>query len=252
MTEAARLTLLAVDDELPALHDLARLLRASLLVAHVDVSSRGQDALLKLAHRRYDGVFIDVRMPGLGGLELAGVVRRFARPPSIVFVSAYENAAVEAFELRALDYLVKPVSRLRIDEALTRVAAAAPPPPEDAVYAAERPDRTDVVPVATLRGGRTRLISRSSILFLEAQGDFVRVVGDDGTRYLLRQSLTEIAARWANHGFVRVHRGFVVNLRRAVEVEPHLNGTAVLVLADGSRVPIARRNVADMRRRLAL
>jgi DNA-binding LytR/AlgR family response regulator len=250
MTE--RLTLLAVDDELPALHDVARMLRASPLVAHVDESSRGQDALLKLAHRRYDGVFADVRMPGLDGLELAGVIRRFARPPSLVFVSAYENAAVEAFELRALDYLVKPVSRLRIEEALTRVAAATAPARREAARAAEPPGRTDVVPVATLRGGRTRLISRSSILFLEAQGDFVRVVGDDGARYLLRQSLTEIATRWASHGFVRVHRGFVVNLRRAVEVEPHLNGTAVLVLADGSRVPIARRNVADMRRRLAL
>jgi DNA-binding LytR/AlgR family response regulator len=243
-----RLTLLAVDDELPALHDLARLLRASARVAHVDEASHGQDALLKLAHRRYDGVFADVRMPGLDGLELAGVIRRFARPPSLVFVSAYENAAVEAFELRALDYLVKPVSRVRIEEALARVAAAAAPAPVRREPAA----RTDVVPVATLRGGRTRLISRSSILFLEAQGDFVRVVGDDGSRYLLRQSLTEIAARWANHGFVRVHRGFVVNLNRAVEVEPHLNGTAVLVLADGSRVPIARRSVADMRRRLAL
>ena len=243
-----RLTLLAVDDELPALQDLARMLRASSLVAHVDEASRAQDALLRLAHRRYDGVFVDVRMPGLDGLELAGVIRRFARPPSLVFVSAYENAAVEAFELRALDYLVKPVSRHRIEDALTRVAAAIAAPARREPPA----PRTDVVPVATLRGGRTRLIARSSILFLEAQGDFVRVVGDDGSRYLLRQSLTEIATRWARHGFVRVHRGFVVNLNRAVEVEPHLNGTAVLVLADGSRVPIARRSVADMRRRLAL
>jgi DNA-binding LytR/AlgR family response regulator len=245
-----RLTLLAVDDELPALNDLARMLRASHLVAQVDVASSGQDALLKLAHRDYDGIFVDVRMPGLGGLELAGVIRQFVRPPSVVFVSAYENAAVEAFELRALDYLVKPVSRLRIDEALTRVAASRPARREADVTASD--ERTDVVPVATLRGGRTRLVPRSSILFLEAQGDFVRVVGDDGGRYLLRRSLSDIAERWAEHGFVRVHRRFVVNLRRAVEVEPNLNGTAILVLADESRVPIARRSVAEMRKRLAL
>jgi two-component system, LytTR family, response regulator LytT len=246
-----RLTLLAVDDELPALNDLARMLRTSPLVAHVDVSGNAQDALVKLAHRHYDGIFVDVRMPGLGGLELAGVVRRFVRAPAVVFVSAYENAAVEAFELRALDYLVKPVSRVRIEEALTRVDAAAAPESPTAATPANG-ERTDIVPVATLRGGRTRLVPRSSILFLEAQGDFVRVVGDDGGRYLLRQSLTDIAERWAEHGFVRVHRRFVVNLRRAVEVEPNLNGTAVLVLEDGNRVPIARRSVADMRRRLAL
>jgi DNA-binding LytR/AlgR family response regulator len=245
-----RLTLLAVDDELPALNDLARMLRASPLVAHVEVSGDAQDALVKLARRSYDGLFVDVRMPGLGGLELAGVVRRFKRPPPVVFVSAYENAAVEAFELRALDFLVKPVSRLRIEDALTRVAAAVPA--EQTGGAASGGERTDIVPVGTLRGGRTRLVSRSSILFLEARGDFVRVVGDDGGRYLLRQSLTDIAERWAEHGFVRVHRRFVVNLRRAVEVEPHLNGTAVLVLADGTRIPIARRSVADLRRRLAL
>jgi DNA-binding LytR/AlgR family response regulator len=246
-----RLTLLAVDDELPALNDLARMLRASPLVAHVDVSGNAQDALIRLARRRYDGIFVDVRMPGLGGLELAGVVRRFVRPPSVVFVSAYENAAVEAFELHALDYLVKPVSRVRLEDALARVTAAVPgdlqAPAPDASG-----ERTDIVPVATPRGGRTRLVARSSILFLEAQGDFVRVVGEDGGRYLIRQSLTDIAERWAEHGFVRVHRRFVVNLRRAVEVEPKLNGTAVLVLADGNRVPIARRSVADMRRRLAL
>jgi DNA-binding LytR/AlgR family response regulator len=246
-----RLTLLAVDDELPALNDLARLLRASPRVAHVDVAGNAHDALVKLAHRNYAGIFVDVRMPGLDGLELAGVVRRFVRPPAVVFVSAYENAAVEAFELRALDYLVKPVSRLRIEDALARVAAQAEAE-ADVPAAVGSGERTDIVPVATLRGGRTRLVSRSSILFLEAQGDFVRVMGDDGARYLLSQSLTEIAERWEEHGFVRVHRRFVVNLRRAVEVEPNLNGTAVLVLADGNRIPIARRSVADMRRRLAL
>ena len=119
------LCLLAVDDELPALHDLARMLRASPAVAHVDASASGEDALGKLARRRYDGVFLDVRMPGVDGLELAGVVRRFGDPPAVVFVSAYENAAVEAFELHVLDYLVKPVSRHRIEEAIRRVAAEA-------------------------------------------------------------------------------------------------------------------------------
>lgn len=247
------LVVLAVDDELPALHDLARMLRASPRVAHVDTSSSGQDALVRMARQRYDGVFLDVRMPGVTGLELAGVVRKFATPPAVVFVSAFENAAVEAFELHVLDYLMKPVARGRLDDALARVAEAnsaeETAPAADAATGAGRPD---VVPVATLRGGRTRLVARSSILYLEAHGDFVRVFADDGGRFLLRRSLSEIAARWVDHGFVRVHRRYVVNLRRAVEVEPQLNGTAVLVLADGSRVPVARRSVSDMKRELAL
>jgi DNA-binding LytR/AlgR family response regulator len=247
----ARLELLAVDDELPALHDLTRMLRASAAVAHVDASASGSDALGKLARRRYDGVFLDVRMPGVDGLELAGVVRQFGDPPAIVFVSAYENAAVEAFELHVLDYLVKPVSRQRIEEAIRRVAADAgrrSGPDTDAT--AEPGADAELVPVSNLRGGGTRLLPRAEVLYLEAQGDFVRIASADGGRYLLRSSLGDLAARWSAHAFVRVHRRYVVNLRRAVEVRPQLNGTAQLVLADGSEVPVARRNLPDLLRRL--
>jgi DNA-binding LytR/AlgR family response regulator len=242
------LSLLAVDDELPALHDLTRMLRASAAVAHVDASASGADALGKLARRRYDGVFLDVRMPGVDGLELASVVRRFGQPPAVVFVSAYETAAVEAFALHVLDYLVKPVSRQRIEEAIRRVAADAGR--RDGEPVTEQAPDAGLVPVSNLRGGGTRLLPRSDVVYLEAQGDFVRIVSQDGSRYLLRSSLADLAARWVAHGFVRVHRRYVVNLRRAVEVRPQLNGTAALVLTDGSEVPVARRNLPDLLRRL--
>ena len=110
---ARRVTLrvLAVDDERPALDDLARVLRAQPAVAEVATAESGEEALHALAGgEHYDAVFLDVRMPGLDGVELARVLRRFASPPALIFVSAYESAAVEAFELRALDYLLKPVS----------------------------------------------------------------------------------------------------------------------------------------------
>ena len=97
----------------------------------------------------------------------------------------------------------------------------------------------------------TRLLARSSILYLQAHGDYVRVASDEG-RYLLRARMSELEARWSGHGFARVHRGYLVNLRRAVEVRPQLNGTAVLVMADGAEVPIARRQVGELRRRLAV
>jgi two-component system response regulator LytT len=242
------LALLAVDDERPALEDLVRMLRASPLVGGVDGAASAAEALVALGDdgAAYDGLFLDVRMPGLDGLELARVLRRFERPPGIVFVSAFDDAAVDAFELEALDYLVKPVSRMRLDEAIDRVRRAAVPAPAGG----EGPD-ADVLPVDTPRGGGTRLLPRSSILYLQAHGDYVRVASDDG-RYLLRARLGDLEARWSEHGFARVHRGFLVNLRRAVEVRPRLNGTAVLVMADGAEVPIARRQVSGLRRRLAV
>ena len=233
------LRLLAVDDEEPALADLVRMLEASPAVAEVHAARSGDEALVALAERRLDALFLDVRMPGLDGLELARVLRQFDRPPSVVFVSAYDDFAVRAFELEALDYLVKPVSRQRLDEAVDRVGRAAPAGDED-----------ELLPVDVPRGG-TRLLARSRILLLQAHGDYVRVVSDDG-RFLLRAALVDLEERWARHGFVRVHRSFVVNLRRAVEVRPRLNGTAVLVMADGTEVPIARRQVGELRRRLAV
>jgi len=242
------LALLAVDDERPALEDLMRMLRASPLVARVDGAASAAEALVALGDdgAAYDGLFLDVRMPGLDGIELARVLRRFERPPEIVFVSAFDDAAVSAFELAALDYLVKPVSRSRLDEAVERVHRAA-----GATAGGGEGVDADVLPVDMLRGGGTRLLARSSILYLQAHGDYVRVASDEG-RYLLRARMADLEARWSGHGFARVHRGFLVNLRRAVEVRPQLNGTAVLVMADGAEVPIARRQVGELRRRLSV
>jgi DNA-binding LytR/AlgR family response regulator len=235
---------LAVDDELPALADLARMLEASPAVERVETAASAAEALVALGDGdTIDAVFLDVRMPGLDGLELARVLRRFERPPAVVFVSAFDDAAVDAFELDALDYLVKPVSRTRLDEAIERVArrsAIPEPPPED-----------ETVAVDALRGGGTRLLPRSSIVYLQAHGDYVRVASTEG-RFLVRARLSELEERWESHGFVRVHRGFVVNLRRAVEVRPRLNGTAVLVMVDGAEVPIARRQVGELRRKLGV
>jgi DNA-binding LytR/AlgR family response regulator len=241
------LRILAVDDERNALEDLAWMLDASELVGDVDTATSGNEAMQKVGTTAYDAIFLDVRMPGLDGVGLARVLRRFARPPAVVFVTAYESAAVEAFELRAADYLMKPVGRNRLEEALRRVAEPAPAPAEAAQPAPTTEDEADVVPVDNIRGGGTRLVPRSSILYLQAHGDYVRLVTDDG-RFLLRGRLADIERRWEPFGFVRVHRGYIANLKRAVEVRPMFNGTAVLVFGDGSTVPIARRQVAELRR----
>lgn len=236
---------LAVDDELPALEDLVRMLEASAAVDRVESAASAEEALVALGDgAAIDAVFLDVRMPGLGGLELARVLRRFEHTPAIVFVSAFDDAAVGAFEVAAVDYLVKPVSRRRLDEAIERAARRATPE-------APAGDEDETLAVDALRGGGTRLLPRSSVLYLQAHGDYVRVASSEG-RYLLRARLSDLEERWAGHGFVRVHRGFVVNLRRAVEVRPRLNGTAVLVMSDGAEVPIARRQVGELRRKLGV
>ena len=253
---AERLTILAVDDEQTPLQDLARLLRSFAGVHEVECAFCGHDALLKVSSQAYDAIFLDVKMPDLDGVELGRVLRKFASPPQLVFVSAYDGAAVDAFELRALDYLRKPVSRRRLEEALERVAAAveaADAQPEvNGRRARPAPaGESEMVAVAAARGGSTRLINRGSILYVQSHGDFVRIVTDDG-RYLLRNTLNEIERRWEPFDFVRVHRQYLANLARAVELRPLLGGTAELAFADGQSIPVARRHVADLSRRLGL
>jgi DNA-binding LytR/AlgR family response regulator len=248
-----RLTILAVDDERTQLEDLARLLRSSPAVEEVECAYDGHDALVKASAGGFDAIFLDVRMPDLDGLELGRVLRRFASPPKVVFVSAYDSAAVDAFELGALDYLRKPVSRARVEQALDRVVSAV----ESGAARGENghassgaaPADGELIAVANVRSGSTRLISRSSILYVQSNGDFVRIVTGEG-RYLLRATLADIQRRWEPHGFVRVHRQYVANLLRAIEVRPRLGGTAELVFPDGQAIPIARRHVADLGRRL--
>ena len=250
-----RLTILAVDDEQTQLEDLARILRASPAVEEVECAFGGHEALMKASSQAYDAIFLDVRMPDLDGVELGRVLRRFAAPPQLVFVSAYDGAAVDAFELRALDYLRKPVSRRRLEEALERVATAveATDGEPDGNLRRSRPPagESEMVAVSGARAGPTRLIRRDAILYVQSHGDFVRIVTEDG-RYLLRNTLSEIERRWEPFGFVRVHRQYVANLARAVELRPFLGGTAELAFGDGQVIPVARRHGAELSRRLGV
>ena len=243
------LRVLAVDDERPALEDLARMLDHAPQVAEVVRAGSGGEALRSLAEQRFDALFLDVRMPDLDGLELARLLGQFADPPAVVFVSAHEDGAVGVFELElhVLDYLMKPVSRVRVGQALDRVVAGRSPGPGAVEPRAKVDD--EIIPVEHQRGGATRLVARSSVLYVKAEGDYVRLIADGG-RFLVRGALAEVERRWLEHGFVRVHRSYLVNLRRAVEIRPELGGGATVVMSDGSEVPVARRQVAELRRRL--
>jgi DNA-binding LytR/AlgR family response regulator len=255
---ADQLTILAVDDEPTQLADLARLLRGAPAVREVECAGDGHDALVMASSQVYDAIFLDVRMPDLDGLELARVLRRFAVVPQLVFVSAYDSAAVDAFELHALDYLRKPVARGRVEEAVERVAAAVESAQEGVGERGTRHDgrnghRADeeMIAVANLHGGTTRLLARSSIQYVQSYGDFVRVVTADG-RYLLRSTLAEIEERWDREGFFRVHRQYVANLRQAVELRPQLGGTAELAFPGDQVIPVARRHAGELGRRLSV
>ena len=232
------LRVLAVDDEPPALDELAYLLRADPRVAEVRTASDAMTALQELESAPVDAVFLDIRMPGLSGLELARVLARFAEPPAIVFVTAHEDAAVDAFALRAVDYVLKPVRSDRLAEALSRlqsgVADGAPEAgPEDTV--------------AVELGGVTRFIALADVRFVEAQGDYARLHTADAS-HLVRVPLATLAERWADAGFVRIHRSFLVQLRLIAELR--LANSGYVVVVDGTELPVSRRHTRELKDKL--
>jgi DNA-binding LytR/AlgR family response regulator len=242
VTAEAALRVLAVDDEAPQLDELVYLLRADERVASVVSASDATEALRVLRDGATDVVFLDIRMPGLDGLELARVLRRFAQPPSIVFVTAHEDRAVDAFELGAVDYLLKPLREDRLSESLRRVVAARVPQ----APASPAPEIDDeVIPVEL--AGTTRLLPRSQVRWVEAQGDYARLHTAEGS-HLIRAALTVLADRWADAGFVRIHRSYLVAVRRISELR--LTGSGYVVVVDGQELPVSRRHTRELKERL--
>jgi DNA-binding LytR/AlgR family response regulator len=202
--------------------------------------SDATEALRVLRDSSTDVVFLDIRMPGLDGLELARVLRRFAEPPSVVFVTAHEDRAVDAFELGAVDYLLKPLREDRLAESLRRVVAARVPAPPPAST-----DDDEVIPIEL--AGTTRLLPRSQVRWVEAQGDYARLHTADGS-HLIRAALTALADRWADAGFVRIHRSYLVAVRRITELR--LTGSGYVVIVDGRELPVSRRHTRELKERL--
>ncbi|KRE29222.1 LytR family transcriptional regulator [Mycobacterium sp. Soil538] len=242
------LTVLAVDDEVPALDELAYLLGRHPGIGEVFRAGDATSALRELNHRRIDAVFLDINMPGLSGIELAGVLAHYAQRPAIVFVTAHDDKAVAAFDVGAVDYLLKPIREDRLDEAVRRVTSARPA--EEA--APERDDaESDVVPAEL--GGITHLVPRASIGWVEAEGDYARLHSASGA-HLVRIPLSTLENRWRDHGFQRVHRSYLVALRFVTGLRTVDGAVLVRMRANGAspgiELPVSRRQARELRDRV--
>ncbi len=237
------LDVLVVDDEEPALEDLAYLLRQHPRIGMVVTASDATEALRRLRDGSFEAVFLDIRMPGLDGLELARVLSRFARPPEIIFVTAFEQHAVEAFELQAVDYLLKPVRPERLSDAIRRLGAPTRPADDD------ESTEGDLDRIAVETGGRTRMVERDSIRYVEASGDYVRLHSDDGA-FLVRMPISALEDAWRDAGFVRVHRRYLIAVRHITELRTRPGGGYDLVVA-GQELPVSRRHARELRDRLS-
>jgi DNA-binding LytR/AlgR family response regulator len=272
------LVVLAVDDEQPALEELAFLLNEDPRVGEVLKASDATEALRILNARSsresvhalnaaraaglhqpaagtrvaektdVDVVFLDIRMPGLDGLELARVFSSMAQPPEVVFVTAHDDRAVDAYEVGAKDYLLKPLRGERLAAALDRIianrATAAPVEP-----APQERDEDEVIPVEL--AGTTKLVPRSAVRYVEAQGDYARLHTTEGS-HLVRIPLSVLEDRWRDAGFVRIHRSFLVALPLVTELRLSGSGYVVRVGSgpDTAELPVSRRHTRELKDRL--
>ncbi len=257
MTASARLRVVIADDEPRARQYMEKLLNEHEGVEVVGVAKGGGEALALIARTKPDAVFLDIQMPDLSGLEVARHLKG-EDVPIVVFVTAYDQHAVEAFELAALDYVLKPIRRERLAETLKRVTAEAEAGARRSGNSAAVREALDSEPIKAnaqplhrlpVRHRReVKLLDLSDVPLVFSRDRLV-LARSEGKEFLVDYTLQELEGRLPVGLFVRVHRGALVNLN-AIESYGAEDGVLVLRLKDGTRVEASERRAAEVRRKL--
>lgn len=239
---------LIVDDE-----HLARALLREYLAAHPDVEivgecANGFEAVKAIAEHDPDLVFLDIQMPKLDGFE---VVELAGGKPHYIFATAYDQFALRAFEVHALDYLLKPFSRERLAEALNQARLRSPQPARIEAVVKDAQARQQPLERILIRdGARVHVVAANSIDYIEAQDDYVQICAG-GKGYLKHQRLSELEAQLDGAVFVRIHRSYIVNVGAIERIEPVSKDNYCAVLKDGVKLPISRSGYQKVRELLS-
>ncbi len=228
-----------VDDEAPARAVLAEFLADYPQFTLVAECANGYEALKVYAERRPELLFLDIQMPKLDGFEVLELLDSGTEAkPKVVFVTAYDEYALRAFEVHAIDYLLKPFSAARFAEVVAHAEQMVRRNEPQAV-AALAGTRRPLQRIAFRDGGSIEVVPVQRIDYIEAQDDYVHVHAK-GRRYVKQQTLTELEQLLDPARFVRIHRSYVVNLESLLKVEPYAKDSRVVVLRDDTRIPVSR------------
>ena len=233
-----------VDDEAPARSELRYLLEETGRVDGISEASSAREAVEKLMEGRPDVMFLDISMPKTSGMQLAEALHKLKNPPAVVFVTAYSEYALDAFEVDAVDYLMKPVEQDRLARALDKVQAKIKP---------SAPVKTSSERIPVEKSGRKVLVPVDQIRYIEAKDDY-SCIYTDGDRFLSTISLAKLEQKLTPHGFFRVHRGYIVNLDHVEDVEVISSGILQLGIkgVEEKKIPVSRRRVVPLKRALGL
>jgi two-component system LytT family response regulator len=243
------LNALIVDDEAPARSELRFLLEETGRVERISEASNAREAVEALVRSkegtdaRTDVLFLDISMPKTSGMQLAEALHKLKNPPAVVFVTAYSEYALDAFNVDAVDYLMKPVETDRLKHALDKVEARVNP--------SNPRNGTERIPVE--KGGRKVFVAVDLIRYIEAKDDYSCIYTDQD-RFLSTISLAKLEQKLTPHGFFRVHRGYIVNLEHVEDVEVISSGILQLGLkgVEDKKIPVSRRRVVSLKRALGI
>ncbi len=238
------LNAMIVDDEAPARSELRYLLEETGRVDGIVEAASAREAVERLMEGRPDVLFMDISMPKTTGMQLAEALHRLKNPPAVVFVTAYSEYALNAFEVDAVDYLMKPVETERLEKALDKVQARVKP---------QSATRTSVERIPVEKSGRKVLVPIDQIRYIEAKDDY-SCIYTDTDRYLSTISLAQLENKLSPHGFFRVHRGYIVNLEYVEDVETVASGILQLGIngIEGKKISVSRRRVVQLKRALGI
>ncbi len=249
------ITALIVDDEPLAREGIREFLRSERDITIVGECRNGNEAIAAITAKRPDLVFLDIQMPGLSGFDVLDAIQGH-EPPAIIFVTAYDEYALRAFQVHALDYLLKPVERERFRAALDRVRAQIEYAEAGALSKrlAKLLDEVKVQPRFRERlmiktGGKIYFVQAHEIDWIEAAGNYARL-HVKGERHLIRETMTALERRLDPDRFVRIHRSTIVNLDRLKEFQPWFKGEHVAIMRDGTRLSVSRKYRTLLEKRL--
>jgi two-component system, LytTR family, response regulator len=238
-----------VDDE-----ELARQVLREFVAAHGEIEiiaecANGFEAVKIVTEQKPDLMFLDIQMPKLDGFE---VLELIGNDTAVVFVTAYDSYAIKAFEVHAVDYLLKPFGADRFEASLKRakerLAGKLPetaPSATDLAVAA-RPPAQFLDRIAVRDGTRVFIIPVAKLEYAEAQDDYVALAAE-GKKHLKQQTISSLESALDPQRFMRIHRSFIVNVERVARVEPHGKDSHVAVLANGTQLPVSRAGYARLR-----
>ncbi|MFZ5754365.1 MAG: LytR/AlgR family response regulator transcription factor [Bacillota bacterium] len=254
---------LIVDDEYPARQELRFLLSQFNNIEVVGEAASASEALTLIKALDYQVLFLDINLPGKNGIELGAAIQALPKPPFVVYITAYDKYALEAFDVNAIDYILKPIDKRKIKRVIERVlktcqesgGSSAPPGSGDSLLespktAAENAGEVKVNLLTAEKQGKTVLVDVNEIYYAFTEQDYV-FIKTFGEKLFTRFTLKELEARLGSGGkFFRTHRCYIVNLLKVKEILPLFNGTFNLVLEDKdhSTVPVSRNQARKLRK----